>query len=685
MEPYLEPTGDGSSWGFRPGRGTSHAITQIAQILQRVASTGNNRYKARYNDSLLKLRATMKSQNQPIDPDSEVVTVLKPRPGKRSFKQRIPKTLIADTQRNTINHTKYILEGDIEGCFDNIDHNWLLREVPIPSKYKPLLYNVLKTDIVERNTHNQETDILRKYSNATWIHWRTFKEKLNLPKGAYKSILKAKANLKGVPQGGIISPMLMNWTLDGLSDSARVASVTTPETGEKLINRILEETADLSDKPNKTNLLASTHLIRYADDFVFITQNPDGIERARAGINNFLGERGLKLNGDKTRTIKFSMGNKFDFLGWTFHMLSPDKVNWLTDVPHSISTRLKDRTKLYVYPSSESTKRFRAKIKDCTGMSSVGLKPTEVIRRLNQIIWGWGNYFTPSPNQYYLRASLDHFVFKRCMKWLYKKYGRKSYALMARNLLMSVDNSKWLRSMTVNTIPQVSVKSLRDLSVPEMLQMVKPTNTLKSMSMYINPEPYVKRALKLKAGQTRGDDRAQCIISQKLECAICKKPLMDFNDLASLSIKGEIITTMDSNREGDNLNGSLLTDYLGETWYKGIQTDHLVPKFLMKDTGGFGITESLTNKVAVHKRCHKAKTRVDQRFLIKPWRSLKISQGSGSIATQKLLEDKVLLNRYLDELRLLYSNDYMKRVHLILKSIKKKGSENSTSPTSQLK
>jgi hypothetical protein len=116
--------------------------------------------------------------------------------------------------------------------------------------------------------------------------------------------------------------------------------------------------------------------------------------------------------------------------------------------------------------------------------------------------------------------------------------------------------------MTVNTI---SVKLLRDISVPEMLQKVKPTNTLKSMSMYINPEPYVKRALKLKAGEARGEDRAQaqCIISQKLECAICKKPLMDFNDLASLSIKGESITTMDSNREGDNLNGSLLIDYVG--------------------------------------------------------------------------------------------------------------------------
>jgi hypothetical protein len=95
----------------------------------------------------------------------------------------------------------------------------------------------------------------------------------------------------------------------------------------------------------------------------------------------------------------------------------------------------------------------------------------------------------------------------------------------------------------------------------------------------------------------------------------------------------------------------------------------------------------LTNKVAVHKRCQKAKRRVEERFLKKPWRSLKISQGSESIATQKLLEDKVLLNRYLDELRLLYSNDYMKRVHLIIKSIKKykKSSKNSPSPRSQLK
>ncbi len=97
-------------------------------------------------------------------------------------------------------------------------------------------------------------------------------------------------------------------------------------------------------------------------------------------------------------------------------MLSPNKVNWLTDVAHSVSTRLKDRTKLYIYPSVNSTARLRKTIKAVTSFKYVGLQPRDLIKLLNPIIWGWSNYFIPSPNQYKLRASLDHYFYKRCLK-----------------------------------------------------------------------------------------------------------------------------------------------------------------------------------------------------------------------------------------------------------------------------
>jgi RNA-directed DNA polymerase len=87
------------------------------------------------------------------------------------------------------------------------------------------------------------------------------------------------------------------------------------KTGKLKINDTLETTAKLSLKPNKTNLLASTHLIRFADDFLVTTINPEGIENALVGIKVFLKTRGLELSEEKTSIIKFSMGKKVNFLG----------------------------------------------------------------------------------------------------------------------------------------------------------------------------------------------------------------------------------------------------------------------------------------------------------------------------------------------------------------------------------
>jgi RNA-directed DNA polymerase len=97
--------------------------------------------------------------------------------------------------------------------------------------------------------------------------------------------------------------------------TARIGSVTDTE-GKMLINKILPATTELSEKlPTKTNLLVSTHLVRFADDFLFITLNPEGIENSQRAIDKFLKERGLSLSEEKTRTIKFSLGQKLDFLG----------------------------------------------------------------------------------------------------------------------------------------------------------------------------------------------------------------------------------------------------------------------------------------------------------------------------------------------------------------------------------
>jgi Group II intron, maturase-specific domain/Reverse transcriptase (RNA-dependent DNA polymerase) len=378
---------------------------------------------------------------------------------------------------------------------------------------------------------------LKRHCRGAWTQWKTFKNIIIPPKYKYKTIIKPEDNNKGIPQGGVISPLLMNWTLDGLSYTARTASITSPENGKLRINKILEATAELRDKPNKTNLLASTHLVRFADDFLLAAMNPEGIKNALVGIKAFLKTRGLELSEEKTSSIQFSMGRKIDFLGWTFHKIRPNKTNWLTNVPHFISIRLKDRIKMFSYPSAKNTKKFRETVKEATSMKYVSLKPQDMIRKLNFIIRGWSNYFLPSPNQYRLRGTLDHYVFRRCMKWCYKKFGAKSYASMIVNLFK--EDGKWLKSMAVrslNSKAKLRVETMRHSSAPDFPQMFKPSNKLKSVSMLIDSKPYIERALRLAV--SKDDVRAQSTVSQKLKCAICQKSLLEFNDLSNISKDG---------------------------------------------------------------------------------------------------------------------------------------------------
>lgn len=473
MEPYMEPIGDRNSWGFRSGRSASHAITQIAQILQWKSNNELNQYKNKMRDSLSKIRTKHKASKINTPTDAEMVKIKFPRPGKRSIRKNIPKNLSCKKRKKIVSHIKYVLDADIKGCFENISHDWLLKWVPISELYKSLLYKILKTNIVEKSIKqdNWMSNVLKPWSKYTWLHWSIFKHELIFTENKYNQIQNSEENNKGISQGGIISPLLMNWTLDGLSYIARNGSVTNHTNRKIITTEKLAAEIKLNKKnkklKKKINLLTSTHLIRFADDFLFITSNPDGIENAMGSIKRFLEIRGLELSDEKTKIIRMTMGRKFNYLGWTFHMFSPKKINWLTNVAHSISTRLKDRTKLYIYPSNNNTKSFRNKIKEATSRKFINLRPQELIRKLNPIIWGWSNYFLPSLNQSALRSRLDNYIFTRCKKWCYKKYGGESYAAIIKILFYDTAKNKWYRSMTVGSSKSkttLSVKSLRKLS-----------------------------------------------------------------------------------------------------------------------------------------------------------------------------------------------------------------------------
>jgi len=150
------------------------------------------------------------------------------------------------------NSAQWILEGDIKGCFDNIDHDWLMNHVLL------------------------DKAILKK-----WL------------KAGYMESGRLHSTDAGTPQGGIISPVLANMALDGLE-------------------QVLE--SYFGKKNTKASYKTKVNYVRYADDFIISGISKELLEnKVKPLVEAFMAERGLALSSEKTLITHISDG--FDFLG----------------------------------------------------------------------------------------------------------------------------------------------------------------------------------------------------------------------------------------------------------------------------------------------------------------------------------------------------------------------------------
>src|ERR1019366_5791889 len=141
----------------------------------------------------------------------------------------------------------WVLEGDIRACFDEISHEWLLAHVPMDKR------------------------LLR-----AWLQAGYWEQDQLFPTTA------------GTPQGGLISPLLANFALDGMEQAVQAG-------------------AKASDK---------VHFVRYADDFVVTGATRELLEqKVKPALTAFLQPRGLELSEQKTVLTPIQTG--FNFLGHT--------------------------------------------------------------------------------------------------------------------------------------------------------------------------------------------------------------------------------------------------------------------------------------------------------------------------------------------------------------------------------
>ena len=160
---------------------------------------------------------------------------------------------------------KWIVDADISGCFDNIDHSNLIKSIGnFPARR--LISAWLKAGYVDGNTfHRTET---------------------------------------GTPQGGIISPLLANIALNGLEEHLGVKYNNRGEIRGKRI------------------------LVRYADDFVILCESEDDALKAKETTEEWLGLKGLELSEEKTKIVHISEGFDFLGFNIRQYKVNNTKTGW---------------------------------------------------------------------------------------------------------------------------------------------------------------------------------------------------------------------------------------------------------------------------------------------------------------------------------------------------------------------
>ena len=208
----------------------------------------------------------------------------------------------------------------------------------------------------------------------------------------------------GTPQGGIISPVLANMTLDGL---------------ERLLK---------GSSPRR----AKVNFVRYADDFIVTGVSREILEaKVIPLVEAFLSTRGLRLSPEKTRIVQIKDG--FDFLGWQARKYSE---------------------RLLVRPSKKNGQAFYRKIAD-TLKELRAATQAEVIQALNPIIRGWGAYHR-NQNAKRTFAQLDHRIFWALWRWAKRRHPRKGRRWIREKYFRKGKSRTWVFALGTEVLARLS-------------------------------------------------------------------------------------------------------------------------------------------------------------------------------------------------------------------------------------
>jgi len=238
----------------------------------------------------------------------------------------------------------WVLDADLAAAFDKIDHARLLEALgSFPAR-----------------------DMIRAWLKA----------------GVFEADKGFAPTEEGTPQGGVISPLLLNVALHGLEEAAGVRYRSTGTHAGQTVP-------------------GSPVVIRYADDIVAFCHTQRQAEQVKALLAEWLAPRGLVFNQDKTQIVHLTTG--CDFLGFNVRRYDG---------------------KLLIKPSKAAIQRIRERLR--TEMRALrGSNAAAVIAVLNPIIRGWAAYYRGVVSKKTF-SSLDAYLWRLTYKWATHSHANKS-------------------------------------------------------------------------------------------------------------------------------------------------------------------------------------------------------------------------------------------------------------------
>lgn len=294
-----------------------------------------------------------------------------------------------------INSPRYILEGDIKGCFDNINHSHIVNTLlnwKTPEWATKLILKMLKSGIF----HNGEI-----YDSDT-----------------------------GTPQGGVISPLLANVALTSLDNFCfEHYGRTTTTNGKKFeINPI----------------------VRYADDFIITCKSKRFAQQVKVEISQMLTEKiGLTLSDEKTNITHITKG--FNFLGFNFRKYPKRHAEKKLKSDRTWSDYI-----LLIKPQKEKVLEFLSGCKEVLDNNKSALQST-VIDILNPKLRGWSMYYRHVVSKQLFRK-VDYELWNKLFHWSRRRHPSKSNSWVINKYFSKMGTLKCVFKVRENGlwIPKIS-------------------------------------------------------------------------------------------------------------------------------------------------------------------------------------------------------------------------------------